>query len=46
MIKGKNRYQGDGKNGGVSLGTATNAQGWFTIDLPVTKGGGVFFRGI
>lgn len=23
---------------GVSLGTATNAQGWFAIDLPVTKG--------
>lgn len=32
---------------GVSLGTATNAQGWFAIDLPVTKGEvGVFFRGI
>ena len=23
---------------GVSLGTATNAQGWFAIDLPVEKG--------
>lgn len=23
---------------GVSLGTATNTQGWFAIDLPVTKG--------
>ena len=23
---------------GISLGTATNTQGWFAIDLPVTKG--------
>ena len=30
---------------GISLGTATNTQGWFAIDLPVTKGE-LEFRGI